>query len=65
MESILQSIINIDADELLDIDYYIDAIQKLIRLLHIISKDPIGQLAVVIVLFITILKIVLKYRKNN
>jgi hypothetical protein len=61
MKTLLQSI---NTDELLDIDYYIEAIQKLINLLHIISQDPIAKIAVGIVLFITILRIILKYRKN-
>jgi hypothetical protein len=61
MKTILQSI---NIDELLDIDYYIDATEKLIVLLHIVSKDPIAKLALSVVLFITILKIILKYRKK-
>ena len=61
MKTILQSI---NIDELLDIDYYIEITEKLIGLLHTISKDPIAKLAVSVVLFITILKIVLKYRKK-
>lgn len=62
MKTLLQSI---NTDQLLDIDYYIDSIQKLIPLLHTISRDPIAKIAVGIVLFITILKIILKYRRSR
>lgn len=62
MKTILQSI---NVDEILDIDYYIEITEKLIGLLHTVSKDPIGKVAISVVLFITILKIILKYRKNN
>ena len=61
MKTILQTI---NIDELLDIDYYIEVTHKLIGLLHIVSKDPIAKLALSVVLFITILKIILKYRKK-
>ena len=61
MKTILQSI---NIDELLDIDYYINATEKLIGLLHMVSKDPIAKMAISVVLFITILKIILKYRKK-
>jgi hypothetical protein len=52
-------------DDFLDIDYYIDIIDKLIDLLHKISGDPLAYFAVTLVFVITIIKLILKYRKRK
>lgn len=59
------TLLSINFDEILDIDYYIEIIEKLINLLHKISGDPLSYFAVTLVFLVIILKNILKYRKKK